>query len=274
MPMRAARRWSTRLAAWAIPRDILAAAPRPPWFFPPDLFRAHPASSADTPSTGLARAAVPARGGSVLDVGCGGGRAGLALAPPAALVTGIDWDSAMLEGFRASAAERGVRCVAVQGEWPAVAPEVPPVDVVVCHHVIYNVPDLAAFALALHERARRRVVLEMRQEHPMVPLAPLWRQFWGLERPSGPTASDAVAVLREAGLPARQVAWLEPPGASRLAGMPFERQVEITRIRLCLPADRDPEVAAALRAQDSSSPRQVVTVWWDPPESRGAAGLR
>jgi SAM-dependent methyltransferase len=262
----AARRWASRLAAWAIPRDILVQAPRPPWYFPPDLFGAHGSPPPDTLSTGLARAAVPVRGGTVLDVGCGGGRAGLGLAPPAELITGVDRDAAMLEAFRAAAAARQVRCTAVLGDWPAVAPAVPPADVVICHHVVYNVPDLAAFGLALHDHARRRVVLELRQEHPMVPIAPLWRQFWGLERPSGPTAADALAVLREAGLPARQVTWWESPAASRLAGVPFERQVEITRIRLCLPAERDPEVAAALRAQGPPPQRQVVTMWWDPPE--------
>ncbi|HEY6796461.1 MAG TPA: class I SAM-dependent methyltransferase [Kineosporiaceae bacterium] len=263
----AARRWAARLSAWAIPRDILVGAPRPPWYYPPDLVQAQCASTPDTLSRGLARAALPARGSTVIDVGCGGGRAGLALAPPAELVIGVDRDAAMLEQFRAAADERRVRSVAVLGEWPAIASQVPPADVVVCHHVVYTISDLAAFGRALHERARSRVVLELRQEHPMVPLVPLWRQFWGLERPAGPTAADVVAVFREAGLPARQVTWSEPPGASRLAGVSFEREVEITRIRLCLPSERDPEVAAALRAQGPTGPRQMVTVWWDPPDA-------
>jgi len=127
----AARRWATRLGAWAVPREILRAAPRPPWFFPPDLFRAGDAPVPDTPSTGLARAALPATGGTVLDVGCGGGRAGLALAPPAVHVTGVDRDAAMLEGFRDEAARRGVGADDVEGEWPAVADGVPGADVVV-----------------------------------------------------------------------------------------------------------------------------------------------
>lgn len=263
---RAARRWATRLAGWAIPQEILRAAPRPPWFYPPELFG--PSGPSDrplpsTPSTGLARAALPARGGSVLDVGCGGGRAGLALVPPAEQLTGVDRDGTLLAALREAAARRRVRCAAVQGEWPAVAADVEVHDVVVCHHVAYNVPELGPFGAALHARARRRVVMELRLEHPMVPLAPLWRQFWGLERPPGPTAADAVAVLREAGLPARQVSWLESPEMSRLAELPFEREVEITRIRLCLPPARDEDVAAALRALGPRVPRQVVTIWWD-----------
>jgi SAM-dependent methyltransferase len=258
----AARGWSARLAGWAVPREILRSVSRPPWYVPPDLLRAAHRSSPDTPSTGLARAALPEQGGSVLDVGCGGGRAGLALVPPAVHVTGVDRDSGLLEAFQVAARERRASFRAVHGDWPAVADDVEDADAVVCHHLLYNVGDLAGFALALHARARRRVVVEMRREHPMVALAPLWRQFWGVERPDGPTADDAVAVLREVGLPARRVGWLEPPPPRADTAL-FERQVELTRIRLCLPAERDPEVAAALRARGSPAPRDMVTIWWD-----------
>src|SRR3954468_24194750 len=79
----AAERWRDELSAWAIPPDILAAAPEPPWGFPVELFRAD-AESPDTPSRDAALAALP-DGGTVLDVGCGGGGASLALVPPAAL---------------------------------------------------------------------------------------------------------------------------------------------------------------------------------------------
>jgi len=212
----------------------------------------------DTPSTALARAGLGGAG-TVLDVGCGGGRAGLALVPPAVAVTGVDRDAARLAAFRTAASARGVSFVALLGEWPAVAGEVPAADVVVCHDVAYSVPDLGPFAVALHTHARRRVVLELRRRHPLAATAPLWRQFWGLERPAGPTADDALAVLREAGLPARQVPWQDP---ARPTAVPFGRQVEIARIRLCLPADRDGEIAAALRAQPARPP-EVVTIWWD-----------
>jgi len=185
-------------------------------------------------------------------------------------VVGVDQQEQMLAQFAAAAQRRGVAHAQVLGDWPAVAALTEDADVVVCHHVAYNVPDLGAFALALHAHARRRVVVELRAEHPMVLLRPLWRQFWNVDRPAGPTADDALAVLREVGLPARRVRWQEPPELSRVAGVAFERQVEITRIRLCLPADRDPEVAAALQAQGAPPSREIVTIWWDPPD--GAVG--
>ena len=57
---------------------------------------------------------------------------------------------------------------------------------------LYGVADLAAFVLALDAHAHRRVILELTQRHPLAAMAPLWRYFWDLERPEGPTAADAV----------------------------------------------------------------------------------
>ncbi|HZD66626.1 MAG TPA: class I SAM-dependent methyltransferase, partial [Acidimicrobiales bacterium] len=152
----AGRRWAAELAAWAIPEDILAAAPASPWGFPPDLFAA-PSEPPDTPSRRRALEALGA-GGSVLDVGAGAGAAGLALVPPATGLIAVDERPEMLARLADTAAARGVRAQTVVGSWPTVADEVPPADVVVCHHVLYNVADVGAFAAALADHARRRVV--------------------------------------------------------------------------------------------------------------------
>ncbi|MDP9241458.1 MAG: SAM-dependent methyltransferase, partial [Actinomycetota bacterium] len=90
--MSAADQWRDELASWAIPDEILAAASESPWGFPVELFRVADAvepSMPDTPSRRRALEALPA-GGSVLDVGCGGGAASLALAPPAGRLVGVD----------------------------------------------------------------------------------------------------------------------------------------------------------------------------------------
>jgi SAM-dependent methyltransferase len=232
-------------------------------------FRAPDAPDPDegTPSQARALEALPA-GGSVLDVGCGGGRAAFAVAPPAAEVTGVDERSRMLTEFAATARARGLIHHEVEGRWPEVADELPAADVVVCHHVAYNVADLPAFALALSAHARRRVVLELSRNHPLAYLSPLWQRFWGLARPDGPTADTALAVLREAGLPARAEQWDDPTPA-RESWLTPAQQVEIVRIRLCLTPDRDAEVAAALRDLLRPSPRRTVTIWWDPPQFAG-----
>ena len=168
----------------------------------------------------------------------------------------------MLRAFAEAAVARGVVHEEIDGRWPDVAERTPDADVVVCHHVAYNVGDLRRFVLALGTRARRRVVLELSRQHPLAYLSPLWQRFWGLARPDGPTADDALGVLREAGLPARLDLW-DDPTAHREAGLPLAEQVEIVRIRLCLPADRDPEIADALRALPPRSPRPTATIWWD-----------
>ena len=150
--------WAEGLAAWAIPDEILRSAPEDPWVHPPAMFRADPATDpTDTPSLRIARAALGV-GGTVLDVGVGGGRSCLPLAPPATALVGVDEQAAMLEQFLAAAAAAGVPATAHQGRWPDVAAAVPAADVAVSHHVAYNVAAIGPFLSALTDHARRLVV--------------------------------------------------------------------------------------------------------------------
>jgi SAM-dependent methyltransferase len=256
-----AESWAHDLAAWRIPAEILAAAPQSPWIHPVDLFRAPDEPAPDSPSHARAREPLEA-GGSVLDVGCGGGRAAFAVAPPATTVTGVDHQQGMLDTFADAAARRGLRHAEILGDWPDVADRTPSADVVVCHHVVYNVAELEPFVFALDAHAGRRVVLELPRRHPLARMAPLWRHFWGLERPNGPTATDALAVIRGAGLDARLEAWDQEPTTRALPELPVARQVELMRIRLCLTPSRDAELAD-LMAASPPTPRQLATVWWD-----------
>lgn len=254
--MTAAERWAQELAAWAIPDHIMAVAPESPWRFTPSLFTAPAEPGPDTPSRLRAREALRP-GDTVLDVGCGGGAAGLALVPPAGRVVGFDQSAELLELFVSRATELGVEHQAIAGNWPEAAPTAPVADVVVSHHVAYNVPDLAGFALALDDHARRRVVVELTGEHPRAGVNHLWRHFWELDRPSGPTADDAVDVVREAGI---------DPAVERVArthrrvGRP-ERVASVRRY-LCLPEERDPEIDALL-GPESEPTGDVVTIWWE-----------
>jgi SAM-dependent methyltransferase len=249
-------RWRAELDAWAIPEEILAAAPESPWGFPVGLFRvrAERAAATRTPSNLEALRWLPP-GGTVLDVGAGGGAASLPLAGRAGRLVAVDESAGMAEAFLVAAAKAGVDAEAVTGRWPEVAGRVGPAEVVVCHHVFYNVADLAPFAAALTGHARRRAVVELTDRHPLVAMAPLWRRFHGLERPAGPSADDAAAALRSLGLDLERQDWESEPrtGFDRL-----EDLVAFTRRRLCLPADRDPEVEAALL---EAGARQVDGCW-------------
>jgi SAM-dependent methyltransferase len=253
----AACRWEAALGEWAIPDEILRAAPESPWHYPPRLFLAgKPSHSASR------RAALEAlgNGGSVLDIGCGGGAAGLALVPPAHLVIGVDISAAMLAAFRTAGERLGITAKAVEGNWPEASPAVEAADVVVCHHVVYNVAGIAAFVAALATHARRRVVVELTDRHPSSNLTPLWERFWGLRRPAQPTASLFAQVVRELGFHPVVSSHQRPVAKSNTNPDDY---VDFVRRRLCLPADRHAEVAEALAAEPAPV-TEVVTVWWDP----------
>ncbi len=248
--------WANSLAMWAIPQEILAKATTTPWIHPPELF-ALPEVIDSTISHSRAREALPV-GGSVLDVGCGGGIATFALAD-SSYVIGVDHQSEMLEMFAANAKVRGLRCETFEGFWPQVSPKVPVADVVVCHHVAYNVAEIGPFLKALDSHARKRVVIEMPTRHPLSNLSPAWMRFWNLERPSTPNAQDLLDVLKEIGIEAHVDYWV---GKMRDRG-DLDRDSEFMRVRLCLPPERLGEVREYLVQNPVPKQRDVATIWWD-----------
>ncbi|CAN5264080.1 hypothetical protein BH20ACT24_BH20ACT24_06410 [soil metagenome] len=270
----AALAWRRALEAWAIPEAILDKAPESPWGFPVELFarRAEHAATRSTPSNARALEALPVSG-SVLDVGCGAGAASMPLTGRAKALVGVDPSPAMLEAFLRQAGAAGVDVEIVEGTWPDASARTPSADVVVCHHVVYNVAPLPTFVRALTEHGRQRVILELTAEHPLSADNDLWLRFHGLRRPTGPTADDAVAVLREAGVHPEREDWV----SESVAG--FSRREDLVawiRRRLCLPPERDPEVDEALSGRIVEReggfgfpPRDVVTLWWDRSKTEG-----
>jgi SAM-dependent methyltransferase len=266
----ALRRWREQLDGWAIPEEILAAAPESPWGFPVGLFRSRARRAGGRPATpsNLEAARHLPEGGTVLDVGAGGGAASLPLAGTAGRLVAVDESPDMVAAFLAAAEAAGVPAEGVEGRWPEVAARVGPADVAVCNHVLYNVADLAPFATALTTHARRRVVAELTERHPLAGLGPLWRRFHDLDRPAGPTAGDAEAALASLGLAVHRQDWEQ---RDRFGFDDFDELVAFTRRRLCLPAGRDPEVAEALLEEGthqvdgvwvSGQPRRLATLSW------------
>lgn len=271
--MSAAERWRQALLAWAIPDEIIAAAPESPWGFPTNLFAGRADSAlkrSPSPANLRALEALP-EGGTVLDVGVGGGAGSLPLAGRAGLLTGIDPSQSMLDSFSGAAAGAGVASKTILGSWPEAADRAEPADVVICHHVGYNVPDLAPFIAALAGKARRRVVVELTPRHPLAWMNDLWLTFHGLSRPEGPTYEDAAAVVAELGHNVRHELSSGPPVMS---GFPNRQDaIALVRKRVCLRPDQDEELAGALGARLtqteglwSASPpeHEIATLWWEP----------
>jgi len=275
----AARSWGQALQSWAVPDTILARAGRSPWGHPVARFAARADAEVAAPSGPSFERAVAAleaveeatgRPGSVLDVGAGAGAASLPLIPWAGSVTAVDTMPEMLSAF----SERAARLVdpagppvaveAVLGAWPDVAGTVAVADVVVCHHVLFNVADVVPFLAALTSAARERVVVEVPPLHPLSWMNSLWVHFHGLHRPDRPSADDLVAVLHEQGVRALTVDRWVRAEAETLS--PAERVALVTR-QLCLPVQREPEVAAELANLPGTRMRRLVTLTW-----RGSAG--
>jgi len=264
--------WSADLSRWGIPEAILAAAPEEPWVFPRSVFAGrakHQVAKRDGPSFRLADEAL-AEGGSVIDVGSGAGAASLPLAGKASCITAVDTDPGMLAALAEVAAAMPAPHASVEqvvGRWPEVAPAVGPADVVCCHHVLYNVPNLRPFVEALTDHARARVVVEMTEVHPTEPMNPLWLRFHGLVRPVGPTWEDAAEAVRSLGYEVGVDRWDTAPLHVYDS---FDEMVAFHRRRLCLPATADPEVADALQdlGVDPAHPvglgqgRPMITLFW------------
>lgn len=261
--------WERDLAEWTIPEDILAQAVESPWQYPAGIFARRAddqLASPSGPSYERALEALPA-GGSVLDVGSGAGAASLPLGKRAGRLVAVDPEQAMLDAYGERAARLGRGAQLVLGRWPDVARQIEPVDVAVCHHVLYNVAEPVPFLRALVDVARRRVVVELTAKHPTTPLNPLWLRFHGLRRPDWPTADQLCELMGALGWNVSMESWSRPTTGFG----DFAEMVAQTCRMLCLPPERRPEVDVALRelGVDSRDPRgiggarQLVTLWWD-----------
>jgi SAM-dependent methyltransferase len=242
-----------------VPDEIRARASEREWALEPERFRWRPEEDARQPirpSRRLALEALPA-GGSVLDVGVGGGASSLGLVPKVGLIVGVDRLAEMLELFEASARASGVDAKGVLGEWPDVADQVGPVDVAISHHAMYTVAEIEAFVLAMTAKARNRVVLELSAFSPLSALNPFWKALRGIDRPEFAAADEAYAVLVQMDLNVEREDIDLPPRAPEVT----PELVAFTRRRVYAGADRDAEIEQLLRAREPQEQR-VTALWW------------
>lgn len=252
-------RWRQALRDAAPPPSIADAAPARRRFLEPERFRWDPEADAAQPvlpSRLRALEALPP-GGTVLDVGVGGGKASLGLAARAGLIIGVDVDEDMLASFEASAAAAGVASRCVLGSWPEAGAGVEPVDVVVSNNALYGVEQIEAFLDALTTHARHRVVLDVSPEPPPFGIAPLWKALHGVERPTRRVADELQGVLLAMGLAVEREHAVLPARRrdTSPAGVAFMRR------RLMVGEDRDPEIAELMRTLPQSEQVRVA-LWW------------
>lgn len=167
--------WTARAPMWRSMADL-----------PPDPFLLRTRTLVDRDTT-------------VLDVGAGGGRYALRLAPDVRSVTCVEPAEGMRAILEELIAERGVANVrSLPGDWETVAVE--PEDVVICSHVIYSVGDIAGFVRKLHLHARRTVVMAVRIDQFDSHVRDLWAELHGEPRAPEPTFVDLHPILHALGI--------------------------------------------------------------------------
>jgi ubiquinone/menaquinone biosynthesis C-methylase UbiE len=253
-----AERWAEELDTWSIPEHILASAPESPWTHDPKAFAVDDALPTNTPSYQAAKAALN-KGGTVIDIGVGGGRSSLGLGSLATHITGVDASQAMLDRFSQAATQQGTPHSTITGNWPDVADQADTADVVICHHVLYNVANIEPFLRALTNAAKRRVIVEITDTHPQSRLNEAWLHFHNITRPTSPNATDAIELI-SALYPNVETASTQR--TLSIAAVDRNAQIAYVRRTLCLPITSDPEVAVYLNKHPLPHTRTTITISW------------
>ena len=265
----AADRWAADLRSWAIPDELLAAVDESPYGWPQEFWkrRSELARVEDEPvTTGIVRGLLGPEG-VLADVGAGRGRASLPLAREGHRLVCVEKDPAMAAGLREDSA--GLEVEVVEESWPAASSQMSDVDVVMSAHVVYDVQDIGPFLLAMHRRARSGVVLEVTESHPWSSMAPYYRALHGLERPTGPTATDLTHVIREVLGVDSNIEWWERGGQLWFAD--WDEIEAFYGRRLVLPLHRRAELRPLLathveeragRLYVGGEARRLATIWW------------
>jgi SAM-dependent methyltransferase len=238
-----ARRWSEQLNSWALPEDRLRAMgyKGTPWKLDPETFKV--SDQVLTPShKALLRLLNKGSQRSVMDVGAGAGGAVLPVGSSVSHLIAVDQSQEMLDVFKSEAARiDGLTFETVLGNFLEVE-GLPVVDVVTCHHMIYNVGDLVGLLAKVVAHARVGVVLELTLCHPMYSLNELWRHFWDLERPSQPTAATVIELLYVLGFEPEIVLYSGPK-----RGADQETRIDSIVARLGLETGRRSEVIECIK---------------------------
>lgn len=213
--------WRDELAKWAIPESILEASRQSPWRLSPEKFAPTEARKASLTAKRISEfldLKSENRINTILDVGCGAGGLSISFADGLRQVIGVDASQEMLEAFRANWTKQNLEPSKLRtliGLWPNVASLVGKADLVICANVLFNVADPCEFIRALDQAANQAVFIEIHEMHPHHVANPVWKHFWGLDRPSLPTAQDLVVITESLGISPHSERFFRDPEGTR-----------------------------------------------------------
>jgi SAM-dependent methyltransferase len=255
----AADTWRSLLEAWRLPPEVERVTLVDGWALVAHRFRAAN-QLVDLTDPFLQRILALCHGAStVIDVGAGAGRYTLALAPHVAHVIAVEPSPSMREMLEEDLQDRHLTNVEVVAA-PWLDADVPPADVIICSHVLYDVIDLPPFVRKMNRLAQRAVIVQLHLRHIGTLFADLWRQFRGIERPTRPTYADALNVLLEEGLAAScEIAPVPRP----LSWSSLEDAVDDCRARLLFPPEpqRDAQLAEYILQNSTWSEGRLYPRW-------------
>lgn len=257
-------RWSENLAKWAIPDGIAELTKVSPWKLKPEKFVPTDARSG-TPTVGTVRKLLvdspESYGRSILDIGCGAGGISISVADEANTITGVDVSREMLDTFENAYLDRGLdarNLKLVEGKWPDVSDRVGKASVVVCANVVYNVPYIEEFILALEDHALSAVVIELHERHPHYVANGVWKHFWDVQRPELPTAADLVEIIGSLGIKFNTINFYRDAEGAREID---EELVESMAQRACIGSSRLDELKEFLERNPIDRPGYRL-IWW------------
>lgn len=133
---------------------------------------------------------------TLLDVGAGVGRHALPLSWRVKQVTAVEPSKAMRDFMAADAAEQHVGNLTMVGDdWQTA--EVSPADVVLCSHVMYNVPEVGGFVDKLAAHAQQHCFIAMRTGQRDQMLRSLFQEVHGEELIPEPAVIDLYNVVHQ-----------------------------------------------------------------------------
>ncbi len=253
-------KWKDNLAKWAIPDRILELCEDDPWQIPAQLLMPQARAQEKSPTMEKQLQLLPYQG-TVLDVGVGAGSGSLYLAEYASEIIGVDQNSQMLDIFIQQGKQRGIRTKAIKGTWPKISPQVQKTDLVISHHVAYNVANIVEFIQALFDYAKSGVVIEVTTQHPMASLNRFWEYFYQLKRPNRPNAKDLFEIILAMGFDGVEYKEFKSKRNSD-SNSYLPQRAELIRRRLCLPKTSLGQVQDAIEkiGLPSSSENALISI--------------